>query len=48
MEKQIKRFEVNYLLDWKYSVEISKIKEDIEELGATHIEIENVRRRKKK
>jgi 2-methylisocitrate lyase-like PEP mutase family enzyme len=43
MEKETRRFEINYSLDWEYGVEISKLKKDIEELeklGATHIEIE--------
>ena len=43
MEKITRDFEVNYELDWKYGVEVSKIKKDIEELeklGATHVEID--------
>ena len=43
MEKRIKRFEVNYGLNWLDGVEISKIKADIEELeklGATYVEID--------
>ena len=43
MEKQIRKFEVNYRLNWLDGVEISKIKADIEELeklGATHVEID--------
>ena len=43
MEKEIRVFEVDYSLDWEYSVEISKIRADldaIEALGATHVEIE--------
>ena len=42
MEKEIRVFEVDYSLDWEYSVEISKIRADldaIEALGATHVEI---------
>lgn len=42
MEKQIRNFEVNYSLNWEYGVEISKLKQDLEELeklGATHVEI---------
>ena len=42
MEKQIREFEVNYRPNWLGGVEISKIKADIEELeklGATHVEI---------
>lgn len=42
MEKELRIFEVNYSLDWEYSVEISKIRADldaIEALGATHVEI---------
>ena len=45
MEKQIREFEVNYRLNWLDGVEISKIKADIEELeklGATHVEIDTV------
>ena len=44
MEKEIRVFEVNYLLDWEYRVEISKLRADldaIEALGATHVEIES-------
>jgi hypothetical protein len=43
MEKKIKTFEINYDLEWKYGVEISKIREDldaIEKLGATCVEID--------
>ena len=43
MEKEVRRFKVDYSLDWKYGVEISQIKKDIEELeklGATHVEID--------
>lgn len=35
-------FKIEYELDWEYSIEISKLKEDldaIEKLGATHVEI---------
>lgn len=44
MEKEVRRFEVDYLLDWEYGVEISKLRADldaIEALGATHVEIES-------
>ena len=44
MEKEIRVFEVDYSLDWEYSVEISKIRADldaIEALGATHVVIES-------
>jgi 2-methylisocitrate lyase-like PEP mutase family enzyme len=43
MEKEVRRFETNYSLDWQYGVEISKLKadlEELEELGATHVEID--------
>lgn len=43
MEKITRNFEVKYPLGWKYKVEISQIKKDIEELeklGATHVEID--------
>jgi len=43
MEKEVRRFETNYSLDWQYGVEISKLKEDLEaleKLGATHVEID--------
>ena len=43
MEKQVRRFEVEFRFDWEYGVEISKIREDLdslEKLGATHVEIE--------
>lgn len=45
MEKQERNFKLNYQLDWAYGVEISQLKKDIEELeklGATHVEIESV------
>jgi len=44
MEKEIRRFKVDYSLDWEYGVEISKLRADldaIEALGATHVEIES-------
>ena len=47
MEKEIGRFKVDYLLDWEYRVEISKLRADldaIEALGATHVEIESITR----
>ena len=40
MEKQIRRFKVNFDFDWTYGVELKKLKSDIEELeklGATNI-----------
>lgn len=43
MEKQVRQFEVSYQLDWDYGVEIGQIRKDLDELeklGATHIEIE--------
>ena len=43
MEKEVRRFKVDYPLDWAFEVEISKIRTDldvIEALGATHVEIE--------
>ena len=43
MEKQEQDFEINYSLDWAYGVSIEQLKKDIEELeklGATHINIE--------
>lgn len=43
MEKQVKQFDVKFNFDWGYGVEISKIRADLDELeklGATHIEIE--------
>lgn len=42
MEKQKKRFTIKEL-DWKYGIEVSKLREDLDEvekLGATHIEID--------
>lgn len=43
MEKQKKDIKLNYPLDWTYGVLIEKLKKDIEEiekLGATHVNIE--------
>jgi len=43
MEKKIKAFKIKDL-DWGYSIEISRLREDlaeIEKLGATHINIES-------
>jgi hypothetical protein len=43
MEKQVRDFEVDYELDWEYSVSIEKLEEDIKELkklGATKVCIE--------
>jgi hypothetical protein len=42
-EKQLRKFEVNYSVNWTYGIEISKLKEDInelEKLGANYIDIE--------
>ncbi len=44
MEKEVRRFKVDYSLDWEYGVEIGKLRADldaIEGLGATHVEIES-------
>jgi hypothetical protein len=44
MEKITKRIKLEYPLNWMYGIEISKIREDLDELeqiGATHIEIES-------
>ena len=44
MEKKVRRFKIDYSLDWIYGVEIKKLREDlevIEKLGATHVEIEH-------
>ena len=44
MEKQEQDFKINYSLYWTYGVEISQLKKDIEELeklGATHVNIEH-------
>ena len=43
MEKQIRRFKVDFDFNWTYGVEIKKLKEDLdtlEKLGVTEIEIE--------
>ena len=43
MEKQIRKFKVNFDFDWTYGVQIKKLKEDLEtleKLGVTEIEIE--------
>lgn len=43
MKKIIRKFKIDYKLDWTYGIEINKLREDldaIEKLGATHIEIE--------
>ena len=43
MEKKERDFKVEYSLDWAYDVSIEQLKKDIEELeklGATHINIE--------
>ncbi|MCK9416002.1 hypothetical protein M0Q97_05015 [Candidatus Dojkabacteria bacterium] len=43
MKKEVRQFKVNYLLEWGYGVEISQIRKDLDELeklGATHVEIE--------
>lgn len=42
MEKQIRRFKVNFDFDWTYGVELKKLKSDIEELeklGVTEVYI---------
>ena len=44
MEKETRKFKVDYSLNWTYGVEIIKLKQDleaIEKLGATHVEIEH-------
>jgi len=44
MNKEVRRFKVDYLLDWEHVVEISKLRADldaIEALGATHVKIES-------
>ena len=44
MEKEVRRFKIDYSLDWEYGLEIKKLKEDIEaieKLGATHVGIES-------
>lgn len=44
MEKQERDFKINYPLDWTYGVSIEQLKKDIEEiekLGATHVNIEH-------
>lgn len=44
MEKQERNFKINYPLDWTYGVSIERLKKDIEEiekLGATHVNIEH-------
>ncbi len=43
MKKITRNFKVNYNLDWTYGIEIARLREDLDELeklGATHIEIE--------
>ena len=43
MEKQVRRFKVKFDFEWKYGVEISKLREDLdalEKLGATHVDID--------
>ena len=43
MEKEIKEFEIDYDLNWRWGVTIDEVKKDLDELkklGATHIEIE--------
>jgi len=43
MEKEVRKFKLDYKLDWEYGIEIKKLREDldaIEKLGATHLEIE--------
>ena len=44
MKKQLVKIRINYSFDWTYGVEISKLKEDInelEKLGANYIYIES-------
>jgi len=44
MENIVRKFNIDYPLDWTYGIEIKKIREDldaIEKLGATHVEIEH-------
>lgn len=44
MDKKVRQFKIDYALDWEYGVEIKKLREDLEELeklGATHVEIES-------
>lgn len=43
MEKEVRRFKVDFDFNWTYGVEIKKIKEDLdtlEKMGVTEIEIE--------
>ena len=44
MNKIIREFKIGFnFIDWKYGVEISKLKydiEDLEKLGATHVDID--------
>lgn len=43
MEKQIRRFKVDFNFNWTYGVKIDKLKEDIkklEDLGVTEVSIE--------
>lgn len=43
MEKQVRRFKVDFDFNWTYGVEIKKLKEDLdalEKIGVTEIEIE--------
>ena len=45
MQKQKQDFKLNFSLDWTYGVSIEQLKKDIEELeklGATHVNIESV------
>ncbi len=45
MTKEVRRFKVDFNFNWTYGVELSKLKEDInelEKLGVTDIEIESV------
>lgn len=44
MEKIEREFDVNYNLDWLYGVDITTIRKDLDELeklGATHVNIEH-------
>lgn len=43
MEKEVRRFKVDFDFNWTYGVEIKKLKEDLdtlEKMGVTEIEIE--------
>lgn len=43
MEKEVREFVIPYTLNWEWSVSLSKIRHDLDELeklGATHVNIE--------